>query len=391
MPLTIPSNVASLEAEHKTLKKELAKNEKHCSAIKNAIESIVAKAVVEAAGASNANTRHGGEGDDESTTVNTSLESIKDISVTDDEEEVIEDNEEVIEDIRGLSKFLALVDEGKIKYSESDNMMKELNKLSLESDAANKLASDLKERLVSLESTLKTLKNDVHDIRQYLKRDNLLLHKFNLPKNRNMSSLEFCHFIAQQINYFLPQLAVPVSWEHISDAHPLRTKSRKSNVIVVRFCNRNIRNEIYNNREFLRNGLLITEHLTEENLQVLYKAKELFGYNNVFTEKCMIFITVNGKSKRVRSIQDVNEVFESQAGNIQPHDSTAVDHNKPYSSSRSSRSYVGYVTNSNSNRNHISDRNYHYKRQTGHQFRGHPHGSYSEGYRSRAPYSVYNR
>ena len=160
-----------------------------------------------------------------------------------------------------------------------------------------------------LDSTVKKQGKRLDSIEQYFKFDNLLLHKFHLPSNY-LPSLQFSHYIANQINYFLPQLLVPVTWEHISDAHPLKTKNSKSNVIIVRFCNRNIRHEIYSKRHLLRRGMYITEHLTENNLKVLNRAKELFGFNSVSTEKCNIIITVGRKTHRVQSIEDVNELFE---------------------------------------------------------------------------------
>ena len=275
-----------------------------------------------------------GDDDNESTasesSVSTvvSLESVKEI-LTDDEFSESDDeianesyherkDDAVIKNevLPDLNRILLLLSSGRLKLSEQ--AMKRLQELGIKVDAAVNTSNDLQDKWNSLNNALKDHKKQVNDIKQYIKFDNLLFHNFKLPP-KGLTSLEFSHYMAQQINHLIP-LCVPVSWHHISDAHRLWTKSKKSNVIIVRFCNRNIRHEIYSNRNLLKvKGLTITEHLTEENLQVLYRAKELFGFTNVFTENCKIFITLNGKIKRVKSIEDVNELFE--ANSAQHHDS----------------------------------------------------------------------
>ena len=151
-----------------------------------------------------------------------------------------------------------------------------------------------------LDTALKELKNELNNLKQYIKLDNLLFHNLRLPYNyKYMSSLQFSYFIADVINRLITQLATPVTWQNISDVHPLRTKLNKSSVIIVRFCNRNIRHEIYSKRALLkRSGISITEHLTDSNLAVLKKAQELFGFRSVNTENCQVVVDVQGKKKK---------------------------------------------------------------------------------------------
>ena len=120
-----------------------------------------------------------------------------------------------------------------------------------------------------------------------------------------MTSLEFSDYVAKQLNTLLPNLPLPVDWQHISTAHYLPTKSKKSVVVVVRFCNRNIKDMVYANRNSITSGLLITEHLIDENRDICNKVKELFGPNvSVCTESCKVYVDIDGKSNRVRSIDD---------------------------------------------------------------------------------------
>ena len=158
---------------------------------------------------------------------------------------------------------------------------------------------------------IKRLKEDLEETKQYIKMNNLLFFNFKLPTG-NLTSLQYSEYMADQINKLLPNLAQPVSWQHIDDAHRLRTRNINSNVIIVRFCNRNIRHEIYSQRASLPEGMYITEHLTQENRKVLNRAHKLFGYDNVYTQKCNIYIRIYNQSDAyVKTVRDVNNLFHS--------------------------------------------------------------------------------
>ena len=390
----------TINTEQVKLREDLQSNNKACLAVKDAVQSIVLAAI---------NSRKSNaDSDDESTlpsendiTVidcsmeddHKSLESIEAIS-TDDERD---QSDEEVEDIPGLKKLLQLMSNGEIQMP--DEVLKQLNKLSTKIQALTELSNEMQLRYDELNNSVKEQKKENDRIHQYIMLDNLLLHKFPKPPN-NLSSLQFSLYIAHQINCFLPYLPVPVHWSHISDAHPLRTKSNKSNVTIVRFCNRNIRQMIYDNRFHLtKRGLAITEHLIESNLDILKKAKELFGFHNVCTEKCNVIVDVDGKSRKMNTILDVYELFESI--NAQPHDST-------YSSSNTSPPITSSnpITNKHTNssqppfqsypRNDISNRNTrysdtgtnesrNYNKFTSNRGRGRGHSGRRSGY------SVYNR
>ena len=234
------------------------------------------------------------------------IDTATDDTATDDEST----NETKREDISSLQQLITLISEGKIEISKE--VFHQILDLQIKINAICETSSIIQERMVSLKSDFENYKKELVKLQQYIKLDNLLFHNFRLPHYKNLSSMEFSHYMAEQINFLLPQLSVPVSWLNISDAHPLRTKSKKSTVIIVRFCNRNIRHEIYSKRELLKKyNITVTEHLTPENLKSLKRAQELFGQKNVYTENCNIVITSNGKTTKVRSIEEINELFEN--------------------------------------------------------------------------------
>ena len=291
-----PSNInEQFYTEQNILKADVAKNTSICTETQNALVSIVKAAIASA----EENNIDASTATDENVS-NLSLESIQHIDTSYEDDDVSDDESTLVEEVPGLKRLLKLINQGKVKIH-SDGL-NELNKLNLKLEAASKVSNDLQDRLCALENSKKEHERKMNDQEQYLKLEDLLFHKFPFPYNKNLSSLQFCHYMAEQINYFLPNLPVPVTWQHISDAHPLKTKARKSKVIIVRFCNRNIRHLIYSQRALLHKttGISITEHLTEMNLGLLRKAKELFGFKYVTTEKCRIIVTTpDGKEKKL--------------------------------------------------------------------------------------------
>ena len=232
--------------------------------------------------------------------------------------------------VPGLDTFMEMASRGDIEIS--DEFLRELYNVNCRVDTVSKVSSELQERwcaidekVSQLESSIANLKNNLKGefnyVKQYQMIDNLLVHNFPFPPEK-MSSLNFCKYVADQFNVLLPHLPVPVKWEHISTAHPLPTKSGKTNVIIVRFSNRCIKDMIYSHRNFTKNGVLITEHLTDFNKAICHEAKLLFSSNCiVYTESCKIYINIDGKSHRVKTIDDVHKVFVTYCERIGTNDS----------------------------------------------------------------------
>ena len=432
---------AALVVEQKQLKNEINSNNKACLGMQKTIQSLISASVAKASGQNNQSVIEvpvdsATDTSDNDPTItednlhNLSLDSLNSIQTTDDDIKsnpvsesynhappcstfiappcstpILPTDEEETPEVKML---LSLMSEGKVVLSEK--VRQQLDNLNTQIKCLTEATSNLQDRWSALDSAIKELKKLANDLQQYIKSDNLLFHNFKLP-NRQLSSLEFSNYMVQQINYLLPQLLIPVSLHNISDAHPLRTKSKNSNVIIVRFCNRNIKHEIYSKRAFLSEGLSITEHLTQENLSVLFRANKLFGSQNVCTENCKILVrTASGKQVKVQSIKDVNEAFESfkapprGATTSTPHrarynqrhtfNSHARHQNPRANHAPNSRSFARVVQNWNNS--NTTDHNYNYTTnnhfpQSNHREQYYQAPRYG-GYRSRnPPYSVYNR
>ena len=155
---------------------------------------------------------------------------------------------------------------------------------------------------------------------------------------------------------------------------------------------------IYDNRCYLtRRGLAITEHLTESNLNILKKAKELFGFHNAHADRCNIMVDVNGKSNKVNTIIDVYELFETitindslDSSNTTSPSNQAIGHtlndNRNITAYKSSTyaSATRNFSNNNTMNTHINSR---YSVPNRNRYRGRGRGHRGE----RSGYSVRNR
>ena len=150
---------------------------------------------------------------------------------------------------------------------------------------------------------------------QYLRSNNLVFADLDLPQY-NCSGAAFAHYIAQQINNFLPMLHIPVNEFNINIAHPLKSKVKGKSLVIVRFTNRHIRNDIYENREYLRyHGITVTEHLTPENVKILHKAQEIVGKSNAWSFNGKLFAFNQNRTIQIKNMDDICNLKESVNGN----------------------------------------------------------------------------
>ena len=297
-----------------------------------------------------------------------------------------------------MDELIQLVSKGEINLC--GKTLEKLTEIDSKIDVLNQLSDQLQDKWTKLDIAIKNYDRELEELKQYIKLDNLLFHNFPQPPT-SLTSLGFSCYMADMINFYFPYLPFPVRWDHISDAHPLRTKSNKSNVVIVRFANRNIRHEIYSQRYSLPRNMSITEHFTKDNLSVIYRAKELFGYENYYTEKCKIYVNVNDKSICVKTINDVNEAFETtitQAENSNINYSATTQRNYKQKSTNSNntfhhrsftyrKSYSNVVQNHNSTVSNHTNNNM----KISHVQTSQGHGRKYRGQKPSSGYSVYNR
>ena len=145
----------------------------------------------------------------------------------------------------------------------------------------------------------------------YSRLNSLLLHGLkDLPifsKDEKGKSLKFCRWVKEAINtLFEEKLDFTLHTDDIDTAHVLRTRKGNSNVVIVKFVRRSIRNLYWYGKNALKNtGISLTEHLTAKNLELLRAAKDAVGDKCVWTNQCVVYVQANQIKKRISCKQDL--------------------------------------------------------------------------------------
>ena len=242
--------------------------------------------------------------------------------------------EELSKELAAVKKQLAEKEE----MTENAAMSSRLDKFEKELTENTAAIRELDSRwntVANLLQEYEAFKNNVNHrlnlIDQYSRLSSLLIHGLlNIPTGKEFKGLKFSIWVAAELTRLLPSLTAPITAQHIDVAHPLPTKSRSSkSVVIVKFCRRDIRNEIfYAKRDLKGSGISISEHLTTANLN-LYNEAQKVPNSKTWTSQCKIFIKVEGHDKKVvNSKQDI-DCFLQKEKSTSPHEITAPKRTGP--------------------------------------------------------------
>ena len=163
-------------------------------------------------------------------------------------------------------------------------------------------------RLKDSSTLLEKLNRTVDEIEQYMKRENLLIKGLSGIPTR-LKGYKFSMWVADKINRLIPNLDFLILPQHISVSHPLYKKGEMTNVVIVRFAIRDVRNEIFYKKKYItNNNVFITEHLTPYNQNLLTAAKELLGTKNAWSSQTKIFGKINDEVHRITSPNDLDHL-----------------------------------------------------------------------------------
>ena len=184
-----------------------------------------------------------------------------------------------------------------------ENTMDELTIVEEEIASAAKGVTDM-ERMIS--GWFQALSDKIEEDRQHSRKNNLLVHGFRYIPN-DLNDSEFIIYIAQQINYLFPSLSGTIYPSHIDDAHILNTKKKRgSHVVIIKFVNRWIKDLILKSKnDLINSGLSVTEHLTENSINMLASAKKLVGEENTWVHKTIVYARHNGKKHKIKNTSSI--------------------------------------------------------------------------------------
>ena len=175
----------------------------------------------------------------------------------------------------------------------------------------------------------------INEGNQYTRRNCLLVKKLNKVP-RNIHGWKFSKYVARELNKLFP--SIPVSYSDIDASHILYLDEDKKPVVVVKFVNRDLRNLIWGNRDYINcRTVLLSEHLTPINRELFNKAQAV---GNAWSEQCKIFATANGQKKLIEQESDldgIDPLTEASVGS-RPHQSQVNgDENKQKNENRNLR------------------------------------------------------
>lgn len=174
----------------------------------------------------------------------------------------------------------------------------------------------IENQVSSIDRELDDFTERVDNLESQSRRDELVVHGLrDMPvfhPNTSSATKEkvWIGYMLDKINTIIPR-QFRLTPAHISTAHPLRPRDRnnKTGIMIVKFSFRWLRNEIFYDRFSIRDRFVsITEHLTEQRMKLLKRAKLELGHENICTDQCQIFFMKNNRSYRIRCYSDIKNI-----------------------------------------------------------------------------------
>ena len=194
----------------------------------------------------------------------------------------------------------------------NSNLFAQLSSVTAQVKCLQDMWSELEAELSRLNKYLLSVSEHCNNIEQYGRLYNLVLDNvYNVPVH--LKGMRFSLYIVYLLNrLFWPHLTRPVLPADIDKAHPLYRKQNGKSVLIVRFVNRDIRDELFYSRNVLlknNTGITLRENLTKRNRELFSYAVKKFNYNNVSTDQGKIYVNIGTKlKKRISSVSDLDNL-----------------------------------------------------------------------------------
>ena len=271
------------------------------------------------------------------------------------------------EDIKMIcSQVIELFNDLNSFRAELSTITEEFEKLKIKNekdlnDLRNKLHQEINDVKMEHSKEIVRLKEKHNENDQYLRSNNLVFRNL-LPNNYKVMSgaATFAHYVAEQINYFLPMLNIPVSVHNIDIAHPLRSNAKGQPPIIVRFTNRHVRHNVFENKDYLKRfGIFVTEHLTADNVKLLNKAQGIVGYENAWSFNGKIFALTNSGRVVLKAESDLTTLRDKLPTNNSSNRNTSNLRGRGYRGRGSSSRGYGCAYHGTNRNTHGTNNNMH--------------------------------
>ena len=189
-----------------------------------------------------------------------------------------------------------------------------LSELKKEAVSSLESLTSLQERWSYFDHTMQDCLYRLNRSDQYSRINSLIVKGFP-PIPPKTYGRELKKKIVQGINDLLPNLnGGPVQLNEVEYGHTLKTrKSTSKHIVIVKFSCRFTRNEVFYSKRDLPKGVSISEHLTQFNLKLLNKAKDIVGVKNVWTSQTKIYAKLYAEDKNklaITSWQGIDKLYD---------------------------------------------------------------------------------
>ena len=130
-----------------------------------------------------------------------------------------------------------------------------------------------------LNTSVKNLENQLDHQEQYSRRNCILIHDITETQNENTDDISL-----RTINEHLELELTEKELDHTHRIGNPKSGNKRPRPIIVKFARYNTRRKVFLNKKRLKNtGISITESLTKHSMEFLKKARNEFGFNNLWT------------------------------------------------------------------------------------------------------------
>ena len=190
--------------------------------------------------------------------------------------------------IKGGKQLIELTSSVEFLTSKFDDLEKERKE---KYDLINSLQIEVS----SLKIEVKNLEKKTDDQEQYSCRNCLLIHGLNETKTKDTNEM-----VLDVIN---DKLSMEISHVSIDRSHKLgkrKSTGQKLRAIIVKFTRYKDRHLVFVNKQLLKgSGISVTESLTLKRMEHLKKAREQYGFANVWTLDGKIMFKGNDGNPKV--------------------------------------------------------------------------------------------
>lgn len=189
------------------------------------------------------------------------------------------------------------------KAEQEERINRVIEKVLTNKTFLEKMLNAVHDALSSRDQKIKELEDRIELQEQYSRSNNLCI--FGVPESQAEKVEDVIVKICSD------KLNLNISTADIDCCHRLKGKEGTHRPIIVRFCRRSIRNDVYRAKNKLKGTkTVIREDLTKARISVVKSLINKTSYRDVFTNNGNIFVKIRGNICKIKSISDYNNIID---------------------------------------------------------------------------------